>query len=135
MTGEATLFVNFTQEGFHQWPDAPEERTYLRSKHRHTFHVRVELSGPVDGARSIEFHDLIQHSKAVMRDIGIRGTMFDFGTWSCEQIAYAMAQRLGTAYHTLVGVTVSEDGECGATVYFDIEQDPDFLKVRAALVR
>lgn len=121
--GNATLFVKFRQVGYHCWPDAPNRRQYLRFRHRHTFHVRVELSAPLDGRRSVEFHDLAEHCRTVFRDVALRGTMSDYGTMSCEQIADAMARRISRVYGTVVGVSVSEDGECGAIVYADAPDD------------
>lgn len=115
----ATLFVNFQQEGFHQWSSAPDAKEYIRHRHRHLFHIRVELSAPADNERSVEFHDLLHRSQTIFRDIAVRTANYDYGDWSCEKIAEVMSQRLCNVYHTMICVSVSEDGECGAIVYCD----------------
>jgi len=37
------IFVTFSFEGEHCYPDAPDEVSYLRNVHRHLFNVRVEM--------------------------------------------------------------------------------------------
>lgn len=116
----AALWVTFRQPGYHAWPDGPE---YLASRHRHLFYVRVTVHDTaINSERSIEFHELLEHSKTVMRDVAVRTHEWDYGDKSCEQIAYAMAARLCRFYKHRVSVTVSEDGECGAQVSV---ADPD----------
>lgn len=112
----STVWVRFRQAGFHCWPEAPEAQAYLRDRHRHLFHVEVSVMSGVDNARSIEFHRLLEHAKTIMRDVALRGKMYDYGHASCESIAASMALRLCRVYSTVVTVTISEDGECGSTV-------------------
>lgn len=106
-----TVWVTDTFVGYHDWPDAPEERDYLRETHRHRFGVRVEL--PVAPAtpddREVEFHDLLAWLDPVARDsIGAGG--------SCEQMAERIAARAVDYWHRQATVSVDEDGENGATV-------------------
>lgn len=109
----ATVFVRFAIEGWHSWPDAPDPRAYLRSQHRHLFHVEVRTEVMHDG-REIEFHDLIVEAKAWLRMIG--GIDGNFGLMSCESIARETADELAQRYARPFEVMVSEDGECGAVV-------------------
>jgi hypothetical protein len=121
MIARAQVWIRFRQPGFHNWPGGPD---YLMHKHRHLFHVTVAAEAPVDDQRSIEFHELLEQSKHVFMDIAMRGTMYDFGDMSCESIAQFMALRLCRAYQTVMTVSVSEDGECGATVRCDVSDLP-----------
>lgn len=110
--GGAAIFVRFTEEGFHCWPQAPEHRAYLRERHRHLFHVDVETRVLHD-EREIEFHDLLSEARALFRGRLIYG---DETGASCETMARALAQELAALHDRMVTVTVSEDGECGARV-------------------
>ena len=112
---ERRIFVRFTAEGFHNWPQAHDGRSYLRAEHRHLFHVEVSTSVNHD-EREIEFHDLRDDAQAAFAALGEgAGRM---GSLSCE----AMAQKVGAALLEKHGpgrdfiVTVSEDGEFGAVV-------------------
>lgn len=111
------VWVRFQQEGWHNWPEAPRERMYLRHSHRHMFwyEVRVVMTWS-ERDRGLEFHDLLEFCREQ-----VRGT--DLGANSCEMLAEALGrtvlrwldidQSLGTRE---VIVTVSEDNECGATI-------------------
>lgn len=109
-----TIWVEFTQVGFHHWPDAPTARAYLRNPHRHLFHVEVSTTVEHDD-RDIEFHDLRDESITLLRGIAV-GKGFDFGSQSCETIARRLGLRLIDRYRLPFTITVSEDGECGATI-------------------
>ena len=110
-----TVWANFTVEGWHRWPEAPDSRSYLGHWHRHLFCVRVER--PVHSAkREVEFHDLRDQGLHAVRSAGVAG---DFGSQSCEDIATRAIAYLRSHGHddaSWIEVTVSEDGECGATV-------------------
>lgn len=110
--GGAAIFVKFTEEGFHCWPQAPDHRAYLRAEHRHVFHVTVELRVYHD-EREIEFHDLMAEARALFKALH-DGTGCHSG--SCEAMARVVANQLAATHDRMVLVTVSEDGECGARV-------------------
>ena len=40
---DKTIVCNVTVEGFHNWPNAPEQFSYLRSKHRHMFNIELHI--------------------------------------------------------------------------------------------
>lgn len=103
------LFVTFTAPGWHCWPSAPEHRAYLAFSHRHLFHVKVRLEVSHE-EREIEFHDLLEFAKTSFGE-------GDFGAASCETLARKLAQQVAETFdRPWVEVTVSEDGEAGATV-------------------
>lgn len=110
------IWVHWQQEGWHNWPDAPERRVYLRASHRHMFwyEVRVPVTDLGDD-RGIEFHDLLDFCRTATQGPSL-------GPNSCEMLARALGQEIqgwieGEGHsHRSVEVTVSEDNECGATV-------------------
>jgi 6-pyruvoyl-tetrahydropterin synthase len=101
------VFCTTSFEGFHRWPDAPEEVAFLRARHRHRFGVRVEVAVSHDD-RDVEF---ILLRRAVEAEIARVQAVLDDGTWSCER----WAAHLLTAFKA-VRVEVNEDGENGAVV-------------------
>lgn len=103
------IVVRFQVAGFHQWPDAPDNRSYLRDKHRHLFHV--EASMPVShNEREVEFHDFLDFCRR-------RFPGGDLGARSCESMAEALAITIKNRYQRSARVAVFEDGEVGAVVY------------------
>ena len=104
----STIFVRFTQPGFHCWPEPTEGRTYLGQRHRHLFHVEVCLKVNHDD-REVEFHDLLDFA----RDAFPGGEM---GGQSCEMMARLLGEKIARRYRRAIQVTVSEDGEVGAVV-------------------
>jgi len=111
------VFCNFRQVGFHQWAGAPDQYAYLRSKHRHEFHVRVQVAVNHDD-RDMEFCHLKQIAQEAFRNMGVPtadGSLI-LGSQSCEM----MARRLGSSLQAMgiqaTSVEVSEDGENGALV-------------------
>jgi len=101
------LFVTCQFEGFHCWPDAPEEHKYLRDLHRHMFHVRVEIETTSD--RQVEFIEL---KRAVEENLRFWHSTQDVRTWSCE----TWARHIFNSFSGVVLVSVSEDDENGAIV-------------------
>jgi hypothetical protein len=100
------VVATFTAEGFHRWPEAPAHRAYLADRHRHLFHVRVEVEVG-HGDREIECHDL--------RDFALEAFgAGDMGCQSCEMMAVDLAQKVARRFgDRRVMVEVLEDGEVG----------------------
>lgn len=120
---ETLVTVRWTQEGWHNWPDAPERRAYLRASHRHLFYFEVGVEVSVsEHDRGIEFHDLLDLCKELAPPP-------DWGAQSCEMVALALGTNIqdhldvvglfGPPLHRRVLVSVMEDNECGATVVLD----------------
>lgn len=105
---ERTVWATVDLEGWHRWPDAPPHRDYLADRHRHLFKIAATV--PVDDDhRQVEFHDL--------RDTVVAAWQPEWDAASCERIAQHIAATILTAHQVpSCQVTVSEDGECGATV-------------------
>lgn len=105
--------------GFHRWPEAPPSVAYLARPHRHLFKVIVECELKED--RQIEFHILKGWVDELVKGLPTWGPLppdQDCSIWSCEKMAEFLAEEIlnierNTNY---ISVTVSEDGECGATI-------------------
>ena len=99
--------------GFHSWPDAPETVSFLRDRHRHLFHIRVEWAVQVLD-RGIEFFMAQRRVEPAFRGFFDRGPDgFEFGSNSCEAIADFLLNKLDPPPFA---VEVWEDGENGGRV-------------------
>lgn len=102
-----SIWIRFTFEGFHRWRNAPDEVAFLRDRHRHLFHVRVEwLVQHAD--RDREF--FIEQRKA-QQAVNRLQQEADCEEWSCEQWAFRIMEETDAW-----SVEVSEDGENGSLV-------------------
>ena len=105
------IWVTFDRIGYHCYPDAPEDVSYLSHPHRHKFLFRVEIEVQ-HNERDIEYH---QFKNQIMSwyDTGV----CEFNNMSCEAIAEHLAYKVAAVFgHRQITVDVSEDGECGSTV-------------------
>ncbi len=109
-TPRRVVFVTLRVAGFHCWTAAPDAVGYLRSTHRHLFHLRVEWRVDHD-ERQIEFHMALAEVRAVLATWGPEPV--NFGAWSCESLARWLYDHLTTKPSA---IEWSEDGECGARV-------------------
>ena len=124
-----TVDVSFHQPGFHKWPEAPEEVSFLRNKHRHDFWVKVTVEVP-HNERAVEFitlqniamaHFLSLAAKISHSGPGVGSTHdVDFGNQSCETLAEELGFALTKEGFMVYVVHVSEDDENGATLYFEM---------------
>jgi hypothetical protein len=104
-----TIFVTTSFEGIHCYPDAPDEVAFLRSPHRHIFHVKATIEVFHDD-RELEFI-------LVKRGLDKFLTGTDLQHRSCEMIAHNVIGYLNSCYGVRnCSVEVSEDLENGATV-------------------
>jgi len=108
-----TVWAKATGPGFHYWSDAPDNRDYLRDRHRHLFHLMAEVEVTHDD-RDVEFHDLQDAIRAWWGPDAL-----DLGPTSCESIARSLAGHLAGLGMRVVSVEVAEDGENGATLRFN----------------
>lgn len=110
------IWVTFRREGIHKYPAALTEASladvsFLGYPHRHMFHFRVAISVEHND-RDIEFILFKRWLESLYGD----GTLeLDFK--SCEMIAEALYEQIHARYPgRAVEITVSEDGENGATL-------------------
>lgn len=109
MTKRTKVIVRYRTEGFHNWPEAPDHRDYLRFRHRHIFHVEVQVEVSTHD-RQIEFHTLRDFCLAKFHG-------GELGSQSCEDIADALSEVIREYWRVkFCSVSVFEDGECGGNV-------------------
>lgn len=93
--------------GFHYWKAAEGPMAFLRHTHRHVFHIKAAKRVRGDD-REIEF---ITMKRSIQEYVDSKYTDKTFDS-SCEMIAADILEKF-----KMNEVTVSEDGENGATVY------------------
>ena len=112
--------IKFQFEGMHCWPNAPKEVAFLRSMHRHVFHVSAVIEVFHDD-RDLEF---ILVKRYLEKQVA--NTRWPKSA-SCEHMATVIASMIRQRYgsNRYVFVEVSEDGENGALVEWtaDVETD------------
>ena len=119
-----TIFVRFQKEGIHMYPAAatdPALKTgdmydvsFLGTPHRHIFHFEVTIE-VFHNDRDIEF---IQF-KRWLENLYAGGTL-ELNYKSCEMISDDLYEVIATRYpNRNIEITVSEDNENGATIYYN----------------
>ena len=128
------IFVTFQKEGIHRYPAAetdPKLKTgdeydvsFLASPHRHIFHFRVEIQ-VFHNDRDIEF---IQF-KRWLENLYSQGTLqLDYK--SCEMISDDLYEVIASRYpNRYVEITISEDGENGATIKYELTEPYQSLAI------
>ena len=118
------IFVTFQKEGIHKYPAAATDPklatgdeydvSFLGYPHRHIFHFTVGIQ-VFHNDRDIEF---IQF-KRWLENLYSTGTLaLDFK--SCEMISDDLYEVIATRYPNRdIEITVSEDNENGATIYYN----------------
>lgn len=110
---KTNIIVKLEVEGVHYWPDCPiEEVSYLRTQHRHMFHILVKKQVS-HSDRDIEIIQLKHQLKDHLDRSYYSNTLncCQFGRMSCEQIAEELVRKFGLNY-----CSVLEDNENGAEV-------------------
>lgn len=114
-----SIWVTFAREGIHKYPAAAtdpalEPVRFLSYPHRHLFQFRVSIS-VTHNDRDIEFILFKRWLESLYGD-GI----LELDYQSCEMIAEALYQQIHDRYpNRTVEITVSEDGENGATLRWE----------------
>lgn len=105
-----TIIVRTQKEGIHCYPNAPKEVEFLKSPHRHMFHIEAEIQVFHDD-RELEFI-------IVKRDLD-NWLHLNVDYKSCEMIAKDVLAYLHSRWDCSARYTrvdVFEDGENGARV-------------------
>jgi len=127
------IFVTFQREGIHCYPAAgtdPNLKTndqydvsFLASPHRHMFHFNVAIQ-VFHNDRDIEF---IQFKRWL--DNLYTGVL-ELNFKSCEMISDDLYHQIASRYPDRdIHITVSEDGENGATIYYNVTKSINQLKI------
>jgi hypothetical protein len=117
------IWVTFQKEGIHCYPAASIDAnlatgdeydvSFLGTPHRHIFHFNVAIQ-VFHNDRDVEF---IQF-KRWLENL-YRGTL-ELNYKSCEMISDDLYQSIANRYPDRdIHITVSEDGENGATIYYN----------------
>lgn len=118
------IWVTFQREGIHRFPGADKNAalatndqydvSFLANLHRHIFHIKVAIE-VVHSNRDIEF---IQFKRWIEESFK-EGTM-QLDHRSCEMVADELYLFISARYPNRdVEITVAEDGENGATIYYN----------------
>ena len=119
-----TIFVRFQKEGIHKYPAAATDPalatgdeydvSFLATPHRHIFHFDVAIE-VFHNDRDIEF---IQFKRWLENQYSQNILALDYK--SCEMISDDLYEVIATRYPDRnIEITVSEDGENGATIYYN----------------
>jgi len=118
------IWVTFQREGIHKYPGADTDPklatgdeydvSFLGYPHRHIFHFRVAIQ-VFHNDRDIEFIQFKRWLENSFRD----GVM-QLDHKSCEMISDELYMYIANRYPDRdIEITVSEDGENGATIYYN----------------
>ena len=121
------IWVTFRKEGIHKYPAAATDPnlatndeydvSFLGHPHRHIFHFNVGIQ-VFHNDRDIEF---IQF-KRWLENLYAGGTL-ELNFKSCEMISDDLYEQIASRYPGRdIEITVSEDGENGATIYYNTHQ-------------
>ena len=118
------IWVTFQREGIHKYPGADTDPSlatgdeydvsFLGYPHRHIFHFKVAIE-VFHNDRDIEFIQFKRWLENSFRD----GVM-QLDHKSCEMISDELYLLIASRYPNRdIEITVSEDGENGATIYYN----------------
>jgi hypothetical protein len=118
------IWVTFQREGIHKYPGADTDPklatgdeydvSFLGYPHRHIFHFKVAIE-VFHNDRDIEF---IQFKRWL--ENSFRDEVLQLDHKSCEMISDELYEYIAIRYPERdIEITVSEDGENGATIYYN----------------
>lgn len=118
------IWVTFQREGIHKYPGADTDPnlatgdeydvSFLGYPHRHIFHFKVAIQ-VFHNDRDIEF---IQFKRWL--ENSFRDEVMQLDHKSCEMISDELYMYIANRYPDRdIEITVSEDGENGATIYYN----------------
>jgi|TARA_Y100000310_G_C20577076_1_gene760982 hypothetical protein len=102
------VVIDFDIEGFHYYPKAPKEVSFLSAEHRHLFQVKA---GWLIKNSNRELEIFIQTDKVMNWLRSKYGNPCKFESMSCEMIAEDILKNFNCYF-----VEVLEDGQGGARV-------------------
>lgn len=122
---QRTIFVTFQKEGIHCYPAAATDPmlatgdaydvSFLGSPHRHIFHFRVGID-VFHNDRDIEFIQFKRWLENLYKD-----AILALDYKSCEMIADDLYVQIAGRYPGRnVTIEVSEDGENGCVIYYNL---------------
>ena len=123
------IWVTWQKEGIHKYPAAATDPalatgdeydvSFLASPHRHMFHFRVWID-VFHNDRDVEF---IQFKRWCESLYSGHGAVLSLDYKSCEMMADDLYIQIASRYPgRVVHIEVSEDGENGALIRYDLSQ-------------
>lgn len=101
------IFINTEFEGFHKYPEAPDEVLFLKNYHRHIFKIKVYIE-VFHNERDIEFFMFKRFVNSLLNNK-------DMNDLSCEGISDILFGQINKKYpNRKINIEVSEDGENGS---------------------
>ena len=124
------IWVTFQKEGIHKYPGADTDPklatgdeydvSFLGYPHRHIFHFRVAIQVFHNEYKVLAyyFYQLIQFKRWL--ENSFRDGVMKLDHKSCEMISDELYMYIANRYPNRdIEITVSEDGENGATIYYN----------------
>lgn len=123
------IWITFRKEGIHKYPAASEDPklktgdmydvSFLGYPHRHIFHFTVGIQ-VWHNDRDVEF---IQFKRYIEQLYSSNEGVLSLDYKSCEMISDDLYEQVASRYPDRdIEITVSEDGENGATIYYETHQ-------------
>lgn len=101
------VWITTQFEGFHCYPQAPDEVSFLRERHRHIFKLKVWIE-VFHNDRDVEFIIFKRFIDALIKEN-------EMNFKSCEMISDDLAMLINKTYpNRAINIEVSEDGENGS---------------------
>lgn len=108
---KSSIKVKWQFAGFHCYPDAPENVSFLKDKHRHLFKCTAKIEVFHDD-RELEFFTVQEQLSGLFNGVSSSGM-------SCEMIARNICTYISHEYFGRdIEVEVSEDGENSSIVEY-----------------
>ena len=128
------IWVTFQKEGIHKYPGADTDPklatgdeydvSFLGYPHRHIFHFKVAIQ-VFHNDRDIEF---IQFKRWL--ENSFKSGVMQLDHKSCEMICDDLYEFIASRYPNRdIEITVSEDGENGATIYYNTTKPYQLLTI------
>ena len=133
---ERKIWVTFRREGIHCYPAAATDPrlntageydvSFLANPHRHIFHFRVSID-VFHNDRDIEF---IQFKRWLESLYSSSNTVLELDWKSCEMIADDLYIQIAERYpNRNVVIEVSEDGENGCSISYNLTRPSHLIKI------
>lgn len=106
------IFITTQFEGFHKYPTAPKKVSFLKTKHRHLFGVKIWIEVNHNN-RDIEFLIFKNQVNILINNSNMNNS-------SCEMIANYLHNKIKLIYpNRKMKIEVNEDNENGCEIEYE----------------
>lgn len=131
------IWVTFQKEGTHMYPGADtdpklatggwDDVSFLGVPHRHIFHFRVWID-VLHNDRDIEFIQFKRWMERLYQEVDSSTSVLQLDHKSCEMMADDLYVQIADKYPgRAVWIEVSEDGENGALIKYELGRPHQYL--------